>query len=94
MNRITLKDFEPVSTGFVSHYTGLLASVIRRLVNDSPAPVVIDQHQQNGMWGVHQMRGKLPADPTTYRIIIAPANAPISVSGIPIDDHFKEPING
>lgn len=86
------KVFQP----FRQHFTGHIASIIRSVVNNITT-VVIDQHQQNAMWGVHQMRVRFPNDPITYRLILAPENAPISVgrdNPIPINQHFLEPING
>jgi hypothetical protein len=68
-------------------YPGFIASLITRFL-----PVTADQHQANGAYGVHQVRCRLPNDPTTYRIIIAPADAPIFIGKVPVDQHFIEPI--
>lgn len=77
------------------HYAGMVAFIVRR---NFPAEYgATDQHQQNAMYGLHQMRVRLPDDPTVYRLIVAPANAPIFVgreNQIPIDQHFLEPIDG
>ena len=51
-----------------------------------------DQHQSNGSFCIHQLRTQLPGDPTIYRIVIAPADAPLHIGNIPIDAHFAEPI--
>jgi hypothetical protein len=54
--------------------------------------VTIDNQQQNGAHGIHQARVRLSGDPTTYRLILAPADAPIKINGHPIGEHFAEPI--
>jgi exoribonuclease R len=73
------------------HYTGMIAGLIKRAW---PAQWgTIDQHQQNAMYGVHQMRVRLPDDPVVYRMILAPADAPIFVGKIPADSHFLESID-
>lgn len=73
-------------------YPGAIASSIVRLLNLQGARA--DQHQANGAYGVHQVRVRLPGDPTIYRVIVAPADAPLQVGQLPIDQHFIEPING
>lgn len=61
-----------------SHHAGIIthgiAKLLYRLVG-----VRADEHQQNAMYGAHQLRVRLPNDPTEYRAIVAPANAPISI---------------
>lgn len=52
----------------------------------------VDNHQSNGTFGVHQARVTLQGDPTTYRLIIAPADAPIMINGRPIGEHFAQPL--
>jgi len=73
-------------------YPGFIASLIGRAI-PTLADVTVDQHQANGCWGVHQVRARLAGDSTTYRVIIAPADAPIFVGKTPVDKHFLEPIN-
>ena len=91
-----------------THYTGLVTRWIERMMNKGSIPWEItpddsdrpraDQHQQNGGWGIHQLRVRLPGDDTVYRVLVAPADAPIfvgrgpHVDGCPIDQHFVEPI--
>jgi hypothetical protein len=79
------------------HYAGLFTSAIQRLVNGLGAPEAFagasaDEHQQNGAYGVHQLCMRLPGDPTLYRVLIAPADAPISIGGVPADQHFSYPL--
>lgn len=52
----------------------------------------IDGHQSNGSYGVHQARVTLRSDPTVYRLIVAPADAPITINGRPIGEHFAKPL--
>jgi hypothetical protein len=73
-------------------YPGFIASLISRAL-PMQAEAAVDQHQANGCYGVHQLRAKLAGDPTTYRIIIAPADAPIFVGKTPADSHFLESID-
>jgi hypothetical protein len=54
--------------------------------------VTVSNHQANGAHGIHQARVTLSGDPTTYRLIIAPADAPITVNGHPIGEHFAQPL--
>jgi hypothetical protein len=78
-------------------YSLLVTSAIWRLLKGSPLPVdaigiEADQLQSNGLYCVHQMRVRLPGDPQRYRVIIAPADAPITIGGVPADQHFSEPL--
>jgi len=59
---------------------------------DTP-DITTDQHQSNGAYGIHQARVRINDDGTAYRLIIAPADAPITVNGVPIDNHFSESID-
>tara|TARA_R100001530_G_scaffold110040_1_gene77389 strand:+ start:358 stop:654 length:297 start_codon:yes stop_codon:yes gene_type:complete len=59
---------------------------------DTP-DITTDQHQSNGAYGIHQARVRINDDGTAYRLIIAPADAPITVNGVDIDQHFNEDIN-
>lgn len=54
--------------------------------------ITVDNHQAEGVFGVHQARIQLKGDPTTYRMIVAPANAPISINGRPADEVFAAPL--
>lgn len=76
------------------HYTGLLARSLRHAFGKTfgGTGAVLDQPQSNALYGVHQMRARLNNDPNTYRIIIAPVDAPISIGGVAVDQHFLEPI--
>lgn len=68
-------------------YPGYVASLIAKALGFQA-----DQHQQNGLYGLHQLRVRLPDDATVYRVIVAPANAPITVNGVAIDEHFHQSI--
>ena len=59
---------------------------------DGANELIIDDHQCNGMHCVHQASVRLQNDPTTYRMIIAPANAPLELYGRPIDEAFGKPL--
>ena len=72
------------------HYSGLLALGIEKLLGLVGGTA--DQHQQNGMYGAHQLRVRLPNDPTVYRVIVAPADTPIAIGEVAADQHFAEPI--
>lgn len=80
------------------HYAGLLARAIERLLNgDAPprgfAGAAAHEHQQNALYGAHQLTVRQGGhDPVLYRIIVAPADAPISIGGEPADQHFAEPL--
>ncbi|HEX3884777.1 MAG TPA: hypothetical protein VHW66_19140 [Stellaceae bacterium] len=88
----------PVTTGKLKPiYSFLIACGLRRFVNGERGPeefsgATADEHQSNGAWGIHQLRLRLPFDDQDYRVIIAPANAPITVGGIPVDQHFSYPL--
>lgn len=72
-------------------FPGLVAAEITRALRRETCARV-DQHQGNGLWCVHQLRVRLPDDPTVYRVIVAPADAPLAVGSQPIDQHFLSPI--
>lgn len=78
------------------HYSGLIASVIEKSLADA---AVVDQRQQNALYGVHQMRVSIkdpqPNEQPTYRVIIAPADAPVWIGRTPVsaDEHFLETIH-
>ena len=74
-------------------YPGEVASmIVKGLGAMLPIERQPDQHQANGLYGVHQLRVRLPGDPTVYRVLIAPADAPISIGGVAADHHFSEPL--
>jgi len=76
-------------------YPGFIVSKIREWARAEPAStdrITVDGHQCNGAYGVHQARVQLAGDPTTYRLIIAPADAPITINGRPIGEHFAQPL--
>lgn len=76
-------------------YPGFIASLIRRYLLSAPEDDVrVDLMQSNGMYAAHQLRVRLSGDDTIYRVIVAPANAPISVGGVPVDQHFALPLEG
>ena len=54
--------------------------------------ITIEGHQLNGMDGVHQARVRLSNDPTIYRLILAPADAPLELYGRPIGHAFSKPL--
>lgn len=74
-------------------FSGAIASSIKDLINGvAGATASVDQHQSNGLYALHQLRVKLEGDDTVYRVIVAPANAPIHVGTLPVDKHFMEPV--
>lgn len=78
-------------------YPGLIIATLRSALkaqgNERLADEVqLSDHQLNGAFGVHQLKAKVKDDPTVYRIIVAPADAPITINGRPIGDHFALPI--
>lgn len=66
----------------------------REIDTDAPddSKITVEGHQANGAFGIHQAALRLEGDPTTYRLIVAPVDAPITVNGLPIDSHFLEPL--
>lgn len=54
--------------------------------------IMVDGHQSNALHCVHQARATIKGDPTTYRIIVAPADAPIELYGRPIGEAFAQPL--
>jgi hypothetical protein len=82
------------------HFTGFILSRIRDAVRKANAEhpgdeITIDSTQQNGSYGIYQARVRLAGDPTVYRLILAPADAPIMVDHggpTPIRNHFIEPL--
>lgn len=82
----------------MTHFTGMILATLRdalrreNAANANVDRVTIENHQQNGSYGVHQATVKLGGDPTTYRLILAPADAPITINGHPIGEHFALPL--
>lgn len=77
------------------HFTGLIMSRIRRIINAAPGDddaITIDNHQQNAMHGIHQARVRLAGDPTVYRLILAPADAPVEFGGRDAATYFARPL--
>jgi hypothetical protein len=79
------------------HFTGMILSTLRRGINRTidgePAyGLTIGDMQGNGSHGVYQASVRLEGDPTLYRLILAPADAPIQINGHPIDQHFARPL--
>lgn len=81
-------------------YTGFFIDAFRRwstnrAVDENATDdhkITVSNHQANGVTGIHQAKVTLQGDPTVYRMLIAPANAPITINGRPIGDHFAEPL--
>jgi len=76
-------------------FPGYIIARIAELARKEPASadrITVAGHQSNGLYGVHQARVTMAGDPTTYRLIIAPADAPITINGQPIGDHFALPL--
>lgn len=77
------------------HYAGFIVGRLAVMSGDHPDDenkLVIDQHQSTGAFGVHQARVRLAGDETVYRMILAPADAPVMVNGVPADSYFLEPL--
>ena len=78
-----------------THYAGLVASTIKALVNGDRLPIgaegmAADQFQSNGAYGAKQLRVRLPGHEQLYRVIIAPADAPVTIGGVHADQHFSQ----
>jgi len=79
-------------------YTGYIVATLRALLGaeNASAPeserITLANSQANGTYGVHQATVRLGGDPTTYRLILAPADAPIEINGRPIGEHFALPL--
>lgn len=72
-------------------YPGYIIDTIRKAITRN-VPMAISNHQANGCYGIHQCKVKVKDDPTVYRLIVAPADAPITINGRPIGDHFAQPL--
>lgn len=77
-------------------YAGFLTGQIRRaLLENQPAVqggLVVDQFQSNGLYACHQLRVTLPDGMGTYRVLVAPADAPLKVGDVAAEEHFMEPL--
>lgn len=78
-------------------FCDLVAAQIRRSLLEGDkikeaAGLQVDQHQSNGLYGVHQLRVTLPEGMGTYRVIIAAPNVPVLIGTVPADQHFLEPL--
>lgn len=82
------------------HFAGHLMAKIAAWAREDRAKIaandaiILTGHQSNGAFGIHQAALRLTGDPVLYRIIIAPADAPLEVNGRPIGDHFAAPLGG
>ncbi len=77
------------------HFTGFILARLSDLARSAGAGgdrITISGHQVNGAHGVHQARVTLVGDPATYRLILAPADAPISIAGRPAEEYFAQPL--
>lgn len=73
------------------HYCGLLVEALRQGLTLAGEACRADQHQANSTFGVHQLR--LTYEGRTYRLLLAPAEAPLVIDQVPADDHFLEPLD-
>lgn len=71
-------------------YSGFLAGQLRRLLVQGG--VTVDQFQSNGLYACHQLRVTLPEGMGTYRVLVAPADAPVSIGDVSAEEHFMEPL--
>lgn len=81
----------------MTHFTGFILSRIRNAMNALATTaadngITIDNHQQNGAHGIHQARVRLAGDPTVYRLILAPSDAPIEFGGRDAATYFARPL--
>jgi hypothetical protein len=80
------------------HFAGLIITQIRNAVkldlkvSGYADVLMIDQLQQNAVWGVQMGRVRLAGDPRTYRLILAPAEAPVMIGKVAADQYFNEPL--
>lgn len=82
----------------MAHFSGMILTMIRdavRCYSKAVAPddeIAIDNMQQNAVHGVWQARVRLKGDPNTYRMLIAPADAPLACDGRNLATYFAEPL--
>lgn len=75
------------------NYAGFILSRLRLLAMSQPSDpnkLTIDAHQS--LRDVHQARVRFVGDETEYRLILAPADAPVEIDGTPADDFFHYPL--
>ena len=73
------------------HYTGHIMALLRRATRGGE--VTVAYPQQNGIYGIHQALVMLDGDPVEYRLLLAPADAPICIHGLSIDAHFPRALS-
>lgn len=82
----------------MTHYTSSIMADIRRAVNaDRTNDITIVAGPSNGTDGAIQALATVPAmgaGETRYRVIVAPVDAPISIGGVPVQQHFAEAVHG
>lgn len=81
----------------MTHFTGFIMSRIRNAMSaladiNGADGITIDNHQSNGAYGIHQARVRLAGDPTVYRLILAPSDAPIEFGGRDAATYFARPL--
>jgi hypothetical protein len=79
-------------------YCDLVAAQIRRSllegdhIIEEARGLKVDQLQSNGLYGAKQLRVTLPDGMGTYRVLVLAADTPVSIGGVPADEHFNEPL--
>lgn len=86
----SITDYLVSKSGVRPHYTSLILYRIRQMIRGGE--ISIDNHQQNAGDGVHQCRVRLEGDSAVYRMILAPADAPITLYGRPVGEAFAKPL--
>ena len=81
----------------MTHFSGFIVSRIANAMNAlartaADNAITIDNHQQNAAHGIHQARVRLAGDPTVYRMILAPSDAPIEFGGREAATYFSRPL--
>lgn len=79
----------------ITHFAGHIMARICAAMRDEGREgdgIAVSNLQQNSLYGVQQARVMLEGDPVAYRLILAPADAPIEIDGRPIGDHFSKSI--
>jgi hypothetical protein len=79
------------AVAYTSFILARLSLLTRQEPNDANK-VEIDRQRKDGSRGVNQARVRLAGDPTVYRLILAPADAPVQINGVPADDYFSSPL--
>ena len=79
------------SNAFIKTCAGMIACALARFAGLAGA--VPGRVKSNALYGCHQFTISIPGD-TAYRAIIAPMKAPVSIGGVPADEHFSEPLEG